>query len=391
MKTTKAIFYIILLFLLLNNAISIKAQIFQTTWNTETGIPYHQSFDMNTGFHSFALTNDGRIAFLLKQDHRIRIFDKVSKAKIEDISIHSGAKDLCYDNGNLYVLYQNFVTSISLTDGSTDNFNIENGQEYEKISIVNGNVFLYGNNNQTLKFTIGNTTPSLISKNKYVFGNNISLSTIKTSNHGFTLHLNNSEKSFQTVQKLASASVAGYVNGKIYLDVQYIIREMPLKVDREIWIVSIEEGVFNGVSKIKLPDCYYIYVKNDILLNQDGCYYSLTTPSGVEIYKIEEGTIIPLSAEYNSYHFNYHLLSSLEENSQESKGVKAPITRAQIIANAEPYETHIWNCGANNIKNYTCGGKTVLTPSWVTVGSQHALPLYVGVDGPIFLSSTREL
>jgi len=375
MRTITTIFFAIFLL----NLNYLNAQIFQTSWNSETGIPYNQSFDMNTGFQSFAFTGNGQIAFLLKQDKSIRIFDIVTGEKVRDISIPMGAKDMYYDNGILYVLYQGAVTTISLNDGSIGNSSLQNNSFTEKISVSNGTMYLHSTNNQTWKYISGDSDPSAFSQNKNLFADNISVSTSKTSNHCFILRFNDLEKNFSTVKKLASASVAGVLNGNIYIDVQYIIREFPLKAEREIWIAEIKNGeISKDVSIVSIPDCYYIYVKNDILVNSEACFYALTTPAGAEIHKIEKDVDISLAEEFRGYHFNGHLLKYEEEKIPENCNIKAPITRTQIIANAEPYETHTWTCTANNIRDYYCGGKQVITPSWVSVGNLQAVPYMWG-------------
>jgi archaellin len=51
------------------------------------------------------------------------------------------------------------------------------------------------------------------------------------------------------------------------------------------------------------------------------------------------------------------------------------ITNTQVIDNANSYINHNWNANSNNIwNNLNCGGKTVNTPNWVSVGNHTSLP-----------------
>ncbi|OFY97595.1 MAG: hypothetical protein A2309_14645 [Bacteroidetes bacterium RIFOXYB2_FULL_35_7] len=362
--------------LFLFSANKTSAQIFTTNWDEQNGIPYHQSFDMNTGFHSFTTDEEGRSAFLLKQDNLIRVFQNGNK--IKDIEIVSGAKDFCFYQDNFFILYQNFIAQISMYNNTVEYYKIS-GKDFEKISVSENLMYLYSSSQKTSVYNAKNKSEFLFIKEKILFSNHTEIFSEKISNHNFTLQFNKIKKNFHTVKKLASAVVAGYSNNKIYLDVQYIVHEIPLKAEREIWIIPTSiNGFSENISIVKIPDCYYIYVKNDILVNENGCFYSLTTPFGIEIHEINETTNILLPAQYEGVHFNNLLLESKEGDVSGSNSNKAPITRAEIIAYAEPYETHVWTCSASNIKDYLCNGKQVLTPSWVTVGTHHALPYMWG-------------
>ena len=79
-----------------------------------------------------------------------------------------------------------------------------------------------------------------------------------------------------------------------------------------------------------------------------------TDPEGVKIFNLNTTSIIQTSYLYLDYHYNFNLLQSPEENDLSEYYSKAAITRSQIIANAEPFETHSWNCNASNIKDYSC-------------------------------------
>lgn len=376
-KISFAISFFLLFFLC--NVTVTKSQIFHAEWNADNGIPYHQSFDLNTGFNAFIFLNDGNIAFLLKQDCKIRIFNSLSGEKIRDIAIPSGVIDFCHDNRNLYLLLKDRVTRIALIVGETKNYKLKNNNNFEKISVISGKIYLYTNNNQTWKFSPKNTTLIPVSNDHLYLQKNMLASTEKKSSHSFSLQINGLKKTYNTVGKLASASLAGCNNENLYIDVQYIIHEVPLEIEREIWVISFDAGRFSeGHSTVKIPDCYYIHVKNDVLVNSEGAFYSLTSPAGVEILKIEEGIDITILELYKGYHFNFHLAKSKEENDLNAGLQKAPITRTEIINNAEPYETHTWYCNASNIKDYQCGGKQVVTPSWVTAGNHNALPYMWG-------------
>ncbi len=54
---------------------------------------------------------------------------------------------------------------------------------------------------------------------------------------------------------------------------------------------------------------------------------------------------------------------------------QAQISRSQIIANAEPYQTLQWTASSANIwNNVQCGGKNILSPTWLSMGTNYSMP-----------------
>ncbi len=371
--------YLILLFLFFVIIIPSNAQKIQLPWDETAGIPYHISYDRNSGFDAFTFCENNQIAFLLKQDKKIRIFNIETGLKIQDITISIPAYDFAFYNNCFYLLSYNLIEKINVETEEHQIFELKNNDIYfEKINVSKGKIHLYTNNQTTWEIAENTGDPICISKNGLKIDDGIIATSTRLSNHSFAITINGVDKNFQTIKKLASAKITGFDGTNLYVDMQFIDHEIPLKVSREIWSMNVtKNGIDPKYKIISIPNCYYIHVTNEFYFSAFGSYYSLTDPEGTKIYSLDN-TTIKTSDSYIGYHYNYHTLKSPNEENSPQGNAKATITRPEIIANAEPFATHQWTCNAINIKNYTCNGKTVLTPSWVTVGSRVALPYMWG-------------
>ncbi|MDO9548404.1 MAG: hypothetical protein Q7J65_05530, partial [Candidatus Marinimicrobia bacterium] len=171
--------------------------------------------------------------------------------------------------------------------------------------------------------------------------------------------------------------------GHIFLDVDLILQDIPLKVRREIWIVN-KNGVQSG--KISVPTHYYAMMWNDMRLAEDGIlYHMLSAEDGIHIVKWDisqpstdffEGAY---PEKYRKYlHYNEAVQSeSLEKKSLLSKPT-ATVTRAEALAIGDTYVVHEWVCRSVNLTGSS--GVTapdnllIITLSWIRVGDNIRVP-----------------
>ncbi|MGC9364344.1 MAG: T9SS type A sorting domain-containing protein [Fidelibacterota bacterium] len=171
---------------------------------------------------------------------------------------------------------------------------------------------------------------------------------------------------------------------RLFLNLDLIIREIPLKVQREVWIVK-SSGEHAGT--ITIPPHCYAKMWNDLRLDEDGIlYHMLSSDDGIHIIKWdlsrENSTIFEAvyPEKFQRYlHYNEAIQEespALEKKSPLSK-LSAVVTRSEALAIAETYVVHGWTATAANITNGLItdpDGVELWTPEWVQLGTNYKVP-----------------
>ncbi|MBU1717876.1 MAG: hypothetical protein KKA07_02270, partial [Bacteroidetes bacterium] len=372
-----------------NQEINQPENIAEFGWNTENGLPYIKSTDVNYGVSSFELLPSGEIAFLNQKDNRIDIYNNVSEKFVTAIKLNVPASDFTYYNNMFYVLSRKNVVVISETGEILKTIQIPASvQVAEYLRVVDGQLCVLTPAGETIRISDNETDIF----QGWIVKKDVYLKTAVSDNGTFQLQSFNGRKpteskSYHLSTKISSARIIGLVNDMALIDAASIVSEKPLRVKREIVAVSLVNGAPGElIGSIELPNMYYIHTKHDLFTNSDGLFFLLTTPDKAVVYKIpiETNGVSPVLPQFlpailqQFYHYNDHLLEEPNDGqgmiNSDQQTERAPILRSQMIANAEPYETHVWYCNANNILNYSCGGVTVETPAWVQVGYNVSVP-----------------
>ena len=171
-------------------------------------------------------------------------------------------------------------------------------------------------------------------------------------------------------------------SGRLFLDVDLIIQDIPLRVQREIWVLN-QDG--DRLGKIPVPAHYYAMMWNDMRLTDDGMlYHMLSAEDGIHImkWKLSPGTedlfkgVYP--EKFQKYlHYNDAILPETLEKKSPLNKPTATVTRAEALAIGDTYVVHMW---AATLANITGGlitdpnGAELQTPSWVQVGTNYKVP-----------------
>ena len=163
-------------------------------------------------------------------------------------------------------------------------------------------------------------------------------------------------------------------NSRLFLDLSLIIRDIPLKVQREIWVVN-NDG--EQLGKITVPTHYFAMMWNDMRLADDGIlYHMLSSEDGIHIIRWNvpkedsdafEGVYPEKFQKY--LHYNESILQeSLEKKSPLGKPTST-VTRSEALAIGDTYVVHEWSCTSANLTGLS--GVTapdnllIITPSWI--------------------------
>lgn len=349
-------------------------------WSDNQGLPYKQGFEANYGVNSFTVLENGNTAFLANGDNSVKIFD-ANNQLVKQFSYDFYAKDIAYAQGIFYILGDGLLAIYRENGQKVREWQLgSEGGLAEKIIIQNEQAYLITSNQETFIFQNGKTTKVF---DGCLLEGGVVAKTLKTSINSFDLLVSANSKIEQrltfALSNLACAILIGGNGEYVFVDVQTIEQEIPLKVNRSIKAIDLKTGKI--VAENVTPDVYYIYQNHDVAFKNGRLYHAVAAPSAMYLFnlyidKANNSTGRTEIAEYPAelvslkYHYNSHLITApeiVEEKPTTSNGrVEGGITRSQALANVAPLESHTWSGKNTNIRNnVSCGGKNIKTPPWV--------------------------
>lgn len=377
-----------------NNGFSVT-QVADFKWNSDKGLPYKRGYESNYGVAAFQVINSSQSAFLFNTEPRIRIFDHKKNTILQDIELSSVAMDFLIHENKIYVLDFHTIKILSLEGELQNEITLPPEVRFiESIQVFNNQLFVVTPNGKSHRVAVNGKTINAKPLMGVMVDEQLSVKTVRNDakNAEVILFKNGSKISdlhLKTDKKFGAIQVIGKGGDFLYLDIEYIENEKPLDTYRKIVAYKIVYGEIQETNfSIVLPDIYYIEMKHDCRITENGLHFLLTAPDKTVLYQIEpqqtnreQQHTFPAELFEYEYHYNQHTLdaSELEGSRKETKKTRHPdIYRGKIIANAESYETYKWIASEDNIKDYYCGQKQVRTPTWVQVGENRSMPYMWG-------------
>lgn len=374
-------------------------------WSPTTGIPYTQTTDAAWGATAFALMGNGKTAFLCANSHQLVVMDTEQGKRLQTIPLADWAYDVRWANGQFYVLFDRSVAVLS-AEGKQLRSYAFSAEIPVRLEVGNGGlpqVLLADGNTLLLGITREATTIAGWPLGDGTFAESIR----ETDGLHYTLIQRNAagailrQATYESAKELGTVRVLGGNAGGIFLDVEAV---QGLSVDRFMVFVAYAGERFGAVVANQIPFVYYTFVPRDWVVMASGVHYLMSTPAGIRLFSMvpfQQERNFPAALFQQPYHFNHHLPQQAEpEEAPEdrlipgtgSKGGPNPgaavlipaqtqaIGRAQILTNADAFKNLVWTCNSWNIKNnWSCGGKTVKTPTWcASTGSKTAMPYMWG-------------
>ena len=373
------------------NSISLFREEETFGWNVPEGLPYVQSFSGNYSTEVFRQPARDRLAFLSRAKHALLLFNTVTGQKEKTVSLPFSPVDFTTSENGYFVAGTQNLYQLDQTGKI-----IHEWYFGDKILFVNNMKII---NNRVCLITPGQKTWVLdTASSRFVEEDGIALSknwmgkVLKKGKYSFQIVLNGPADSLvtrtvTTTRPLGTLRLIGLGDNLLFVEVQTIDKEVPLKVNRTVRVYQLKKSGLSQVSELRMPDISYTYIKHDIILSGSGLFALISAPEKAYIYRISDlkkfkttpQVRFPQHFYQTSYQYNNHLLPAMESSPAVFKNVKGtPITRKKIIQNAEPYATHKWVCHYSNIWDRDCGGVHVKTPAWVTVGNNISVPYMWG-------------
>lgn len=374
-----------------NSGYSIE-QITEIEWNKPNGLTYKRGYDGNYAVTAFTMINPGTVAFLSGVERQIVLFDIEKQQKKGYIGLRFPSLNFMYADNKFYVsgIYKIAVYS---RDGKL----LRSYPYPDKIKAVNrlvyqdGKLYVLAHNQKSYLLENNNkpTEPKAI--NGWIVAPDVFVKTIKQNRHEYSLVIFNESgkqcsRTFKTEKNLASVQCKHFDGKSFYLDLEYIKNNIPLETEREIVVVDYENQRFQHQKKLtSLPNIYYVDIQKDISIFNSEMYYLLTTPENAALYCFKKnntrntGQIQRFSKELlsTSYHFNTHTLTLPEKEKKQVRSTKEdsivePISRSEIIARAEAFETHVWEATEDNIYDHVyCDEQYVISAPYIEVSTDN--------------------
>ena len=357
-------------------------------WNKTNGLPYIEEYAANYSVDIFTQVNKTKYAFLSKTEKKILVFDVNLNQKIKEISLNFFPIDFTFSNNMYFVVGTQYLYTLDIDGIVLDKQYIAGDIIYtQAVKIINNKAYIITPNQSTYSF---DDNEELTKHSGVILNENTWAKIEKANKTSFKIKLLRSgQKSFiktiSTNENLGTVKIIGLSGNYLIIEKQVIIQEVPLNVTRYICTYSIDN--LSEIAKIQLPNIAYTYTKHDVLISENNIDFFITTPQKASLFELKSENItnksnaFPNELYQYTYHYNNYLKTIDEKElnvNQSDKGIKAAITRQQIIDNAEPYAVYNWTCAAANIKDYDCGGVHVTTPSWVEVGANVSIPYMWG-------------
>ncbi len=370
----------------------------EINYGSKDGILVNKTSSGNYGILSFVMTGKDEVALLCNVEQKVKMFNISTNRLDRELFLNDIPEDFIYNNGVFYILAGYKIHVYSKYGPKFLEFPISNNFRFiERLRIVDDCLYVLTSRGNSYKvFENGRALPCEQQEKNFIKGwifydKGISFNTAKINDCKFLLRkfvhgdsVITEEKIFTVDKKLGSVMIIGIINDVIYFDVQYIVNDIPLEVERMILAYSLSSS--EVLDKFKLPGIYYLYTKRDLITAENSMYHLVTTENSANVMSLLfdkdiDRTVYPEYMSYK-YHYNNHLPKEIMEPFsppvRDRPISQTRITRAQILKNADAYEKVEWVCSAANTTNHQVvqlpDGTLIRTPEWVTVGPKRKMP-----------------
>lgn len=360
------------------------------SWQTGDGLPYFRDFSGAYGVETYAQVDAHRYAFLSKVTRKILVFDFATHRKIQSVELPFSPVDFTFHQGKYYVAGRQYLWVFDESGRVlTKTFFGHDLLFVDEVKTIGNKVYLISSNQKSWELSSGNRFVAHVgvALKEGLFGK-----VLKSDAFHFQLLLNSESHEglifhFQEKRPLGTVRILGMAGELIFVELQYVVSQQPLVIERRVRALSVKNNKVENRFEIVMPDLQYTYLKHDARICKGALNILISSPEGADIFILNRTNAFKSNAPLKfpkrfyeeSYHYNRHLPAINDSTSTHPKSVvQKSITRDEIIKNARPYATHQWYCNEENIKNYDCGGEHVVTPSWVKVGNNVAVPYMWG-------------
>ena len=374
---------LLLLSSLINTTPSEPVELLFIQWGSkQERVNYREDPAMRFGPQSFCI-NDSRIKILDPVNNSLKVFE--SGQLVKTYYAPANAKDFAIkENGEIAFLIGKDVHLYSGEKRIQKYINQSKFASIKELKTLNGQILLRNHSGNLQKLN----NDKVVSLNKRVPGQveDYSVQLLSKKSARFKYKKAETVINFDLQHADNNLGAIRFI-GKdtkehLYFDVDLIVREVPLKVNRQIWITD-HSGKKLGL--IHIPSHYYTSIHNDIEFAQEGrIYHMLATKEGIYLYKWEIPENIKSGFEgyypekvQEDLHFNRFEKQSEQSLEKKSENQDAGVSRDAALQIADSYVQHQWNCKAENLTNGIVTAPDdykIDTPNWIDIGENQKVP-----------------
>ena len=368
---------------------SLPQEILFVPWDDENmgNIEFTNDPDGRFGPQNFQVVSD--TVYLLDQQHLV-IHRYLKNKYIGHLQTLREARDFIIRSGDDYVCLANNALYF-YKDGEISDVVRQKGPLPLICKITRqGDDIIAVNHDGTAARVQGRQLARMNNKGIPVIDNRYRLSKISRSAAEVTVLDNQGKQKANILLDIPSGNLGSFElagvdrKGTMYLDLSLILQEIPLKVRREVWMIS-PEGTITG--KIHIPTHYFTRFSNDLRVTETGnIYHMISSEDGIRVLKwtldgkadrFFEG-IYP--EKFQKYlHYN----DSVKPDNDQKKSfgkitTLTTVTRSEALAIGDSYAAHEWSCTSANLTGPSgvtaSDGLLIITPSWIQPGDNVRVP-----------------
>ncbi len=362
-------------------------------YSAAADIRIRSSSDGNAGIVAFSVLDEARVALLCITTDCITIHRIPDGLLLQTIPLLSHPRDFIWNGSRFFVRFSDRVLTMDAEGGQRTEIPLNpsirfisrlkwrNGTLYALT--VDGYSYPLSRNGQPLE------TGSQIRERirGWALDNGISAFPVITAEFSGEIRVyTGPDSTFIPVSSstpLGCMRIIGTADSSLYLEIQTILQQVPLRVSRTVARLSMSGGRI--IDTFEPPRSTFFPMTADLIIRENTLYHALTTPESIIFYRLRQDsrlrkTIFPAPPE--EYHYNDHLPEwdrmSVPSEAVPGPAVLDPISRSAIMENADKYVQVEWICGEKNTSNNEVislpDGALIQTPAWVTVGPKKRTP-----------------
>ena len=182
---------------------------------------------------------------------------------------------------------------------------------------------------------------------------------------------------------LACADLIGIdKSGNIFIEVQKYLSEIPLNVEREVFVFSLSGKL---ITTLDLLNIKYLYTLKDLQIDEDGnLYHLLSYQDKVQILKWSnlansKSSQINYPEQFNQpiHYNNFVTVDEVQTIISSIDNINVGTSRRDALRIADTYTLHQYECSSTNLapNGVTApDGDAVKTPAWLVVGFNARIP-----------------
>lgn len=335
-----------------------------------------------------------KILILDNQNGLLKIFE--NRAVRKQLPVHPLSDDFLYFSDDNYIILENNRLFRRQYDGRELIFSPPERRIIRGIKAVDNQTIginLAGGTHVKKNWSDGRRSTAAaghLSQDKWL------IHTVKKDRRGGIIRISNQDGGIDTVltldfpdNNLASIQFVALDNqNRLYLNIEKIENEVPLRVERELRVLTLKG---RELASFNLPVRGYARAFRDLFVAQSGVVYQMiTTEQGLEILRWNlpgtDNTRSPLHFHCPDQYYELYKNEPVifDEPAQGNLIMQLPkpmvypeVTEEEALVTGDSYVQLEWDCAADNLTGgliVDSYGHYVRTPNWVSVGTHEKVP-----------------